>query len=757
MVFNIYLFVKTKMKNLMIIAALLITQLAVAQNKISGKILGEQNLPLAGAQIFAPELNKGTIADELGRFELNNLPSGKLKVQFSFLGYTNEIETFDLKGLPISFNAVLKETSIEAEEIVVSGGYNSTQHDNAVKIEVLPVNSGSVKSTPNFAEILTKIPGVDMISKGNGVSKPVIRGLSMNDILVLNNGVRFENYQYSSHHPMGIDEFGVEDVEIIKGPASLLYGSDAIGGVVNFIKEKPASIGSVSGDYNLQMFSNSQGITNNLGVKGATKKWFGGFRAGQKSNADYLEGGGRFVPNSRFNEWSVKTNVGFTDAIGTFKLFYDYNSQKLGLVEDEAVEEIISRGRRPELLFQELNTHLLSSQNKLFLGRFKLDLNAAFQNTELAHLEDTETYEIQMNLATLTYEAKLHLPSDPASEYILGIQGFNQENSNLNNREVILLPDAQTDNLSAFGLFQRTFYSKLKVQSGVRFDNKTISTVAVGAPSEEEFYRAALKKSYESFSGSFGATFHATEELLFRANLAAAYRTPNLAELTSNGPHELRFEVGDTNLLPENAIEADVSLHYHNHQVTLDVAGFYNSINDFIFIAPRGTQTSSGMSVYKYQQANSTLVGGEAGLHVHPEAVKWLHFETTFSIVKGKQETGDFLPFIPAPKWRFELRAETEKFGFLNDAFAAVSTLSALNQNHPAPDETPTDGYFLVDLNLGGKLNLFEQPVLLNFSLNNLFDIRYIDHLSTLKEVNYFNPGRNLALTMRIPFGSGKG
>lgn len=745
------------MKNLLIIAALLISQLAVAQNKISGRIADGQNLPLAGAQVFAPELNKGTVANEQGQFELDRLPSGKLKVQFSFLGYANQIETFDLTGFPVNFDVVLKETSIEAEEIVVSGGYNSTQHDNAVKIEVLPMNSTSVKSTVNFAEILTSVPGVDMISKGSGVSKPVIRGLSMNDILVLNNGVRFENYQYSSHHPMGIDEFGIEDVEIIKGPASLLYGSDAIGGVVNFIKEKPASIGTVSGDYNLQLFSNSKGFTNNFGVKGASNKWFGGFRAGQKSNADYLEGGGRFVPNSRFAEWSVKANAGFTDAIGTFKLFYDYNSQKLGLVEDEAVDEIVSRGRRPEFLFQELNTHLLSSQNKFFLGRFKLDVNAAFQNTELAHLEDPETYEIQMNLATLTYEAKLHLPSGPTSEYIMGIQGFNQENSNKNGREVILLPDARTNNFSVFGLFQKTIFSKLKLQSGLRFDNKTISTEAVGTSLDQESFRAALDKSYESFSGSFGATFHASEELLFRANLAAAYRTPNLAELTSNGPHELRFEVGDPNLSPENALETDLSLHYHTNQVTFDMAGFYNAINDFIFIAPTGEQTGSGMGIYRYQQANSALWGGEAGLHIHPENVKWLHLETTFSLVTGKQKSGDFLPFIPAPKWRVELRAEKEELGFMREAFASVSTLTAWSQTHPASDETPTDGYFLVDLNLGGKLNFFEQPVQLCLSLNNLFDVRYIDHLSTLKEVNYFNPGRNLALTLRLPFGwSGK-
>ena len=127
-----------------------------------------------------------------------------------------------------------------------------------------------------------------MISKGSGVAKPVIRGLSMNDILVLNHGVRFENYQYSSHHPLGIDEFGIEGVEVIKGPASLLYGSDAIGGVINFIKEKPAPIGTVTGDYNMALYANSLGMTNNLGIKGSGKNFFAGVRVGQKTRNNFV-------------------------------------------------------------------------------------------------------------------------------------------------------------------------------------------------------------------------------------------------------------------------------------------------------------------------------------------------------------------------------------------------------------------------------------------------------------------------------------
>jgi iron complex outermembrane recepter protein len=741
------------MKKPVFICCLILSyHITYAQNRITGKIVDQNNLPLVAATIFVPDLNKGTISDESGKYELQNLPDGKIKIQFSFIGCINQIETIELNGQAIKLDIMLKQSFVEVDEIVVTGGYNSTQHENAVKIEILKLDPEEIKITPNFSEILTRVPGVDMISKGSGVSKPVIRGLSMNDILVLNNGVRFENYQYSDHHPLGIDEFGIENVEIIKGPASLLYGSDAIGGVINFIKEKPAAIGTVAGDYNMQLFSNSLGITNNFGIKGASKKFFGGIRVGQKSNADYLQGGGEYLPNSRFNEYSVKANAGFTDKIGTFKLYYDFNNQKLGLAEPEAIAGISVRGRKTQIFYEELNTHLLSSQNKLYLGKFKLDLNTAWQNTELIHFGELNIYEIQMRLATLSYEAKLYLPSDTKSEYIIGFQGFNQNNTNLNNRQTILLPDAATNNYSVFGLLQHTFFRKLKLQTGVRYDRKSISTLSIGIPSDSQTFRPALDKYYGSFSGSFGATYNLTDELLFRANIAAGYRTPNLAELTSKGPHELRFEIGDPNLVPENSLESDLSFHYHKTNITFDLAGFYNRINHYIFISPTGGETETGIPIFRYKQANSNLYGGEAGFHIHPEPVRWLHFETTFSSVIGKQENGDFLPFIPAHKLQFELRAEKEKFLFLNKAYLAFHSLTAFDQNRPAPDETSTPGYTLLDIATGGNIRIKNQMISVSIQVNNLLDKKYIDHLSTLKEVNAFNPGRNISFNLRVPF-----
>jgi iron complex outermembrane receptor protein len=723
-----------------------------AQSLVIGKVTDNENHPLAGASVYIPEMNKGTSTDAEGNYKLQNLPDGRIRIQYSFIGYASHIETVGLVNETHELNVVLKPTSIEAEEIVVSGGYSATQHENAVKIDILKLQTGEVKNTPNMTEKLTEVPGVDMISKGSGVSKPVIRGLSMNDILVLNNGVRFENYQYSSHHPLGIDEFGVEDVEIIKGPASLLYGSDAIGGVVNFIKEKPAAVGTVAGDYNLQMYSNTLGLTNNIGIKGASKNVFGGIRFGQKTNADFLQGGGEYAPNTRFNETSAKANLGITGKIGTFDLFYDVSSQKLGLAEDEAIEAISERGRKNEIWYQQFKTHLVSSQNKLYLGRFKLGLNSAFQSTELVHFGEPGVYELQMRLSTLTYEAKLHLPSKLGSEYIIGFQGFNQKNTNLNDRETILLPDATTTNSSLFGLMQFTFFKKMRLQAGARYDYKTISADARPISPEEYSYMAPLDRHYGSFSGSAGATWNFSETLLLRFNFAAAYRTPNLAELTSDGPHELRYELGNRDLVPENAYETDLNLHYHRENVTFDVAGFYNNVNHYIFITPTGQTAPSGLEVYAYQQANSMLFGGEAGLHIHPKQFKWLHFKSTFATVTGKKKEGEFLPFIPANKLRFEIQAMKEELLFLKKVYAGFIVTSAFNQNHVAPEETTTDGYTLIDFSAGGNFKIGSQQVLCSLYIDNLFDKKYVDHLSTLKEVNLLNPGRNISINLRVPF-----
>jgi len=734
---------------ILIVTVFVLVNNLLAQNIVKGRVYNENQVPVEGVNVYIPMLLKGTTTNASGEFEISHLPNGKFDIQFSHIGYANKIVSVNLGGEQLVLNVEITPASIEAEGVIVSAGYNTTQHQSAVKIDILRLNERHLHPSPNFMEMITAVPGVDMVSKGNGVSKPVIRGLSMSDVLVLSNGVRFENYQYSSHHPLGIDEFGIESVEVIKGPASLLYGSDAIGGVLNFIKERPAADGKLEADYNLQLYSNSLGMVNNIGIKASGSKFHGGARFGQKTHADYLQGGGTFVPNSRFTEHSVKLNGGFNGKLLTTNLYYDYNLQNLGLVEEEAVEEIAIRGRKPSIFYQQLGTHLVSSQSKIFLGKTKVDVNASLQSTKLTHFGEPNEYELQMRLTTLIYEAKVLLPSKPSNNYIFGAQGVNQWNTNINNRETILLPNALTVSYSLFGLAQQTV-GKFRFQTGLRFDTRKLESDEVGIVNQPN-YRPSVNRKFDNITGSVGTTYRANENLIFRLNGAAAYRNPNLAELTSNGPHEARYEVGNIALKPEKSFEYDISAHYHIDNLLVDIAGFFNSIANYIYIAPTGL-LNTGLPEYRYTQNDAHLYGGEIALHLHPKSVQWLHFGTNYSMVLGKKQDGEYLPFIPASKLAFETGIMGNKIAFFSNPSFLVNVNYAFPQNNIATEETATPGYALVNLSLGASFRLGNQPFDLNVAVQNLLDKRYVDHLSTLKEVGFYSPGRNILFTMRIPF-----
>lgn len=724
-----------------------------AQNILKGKVSDTDHKPLYGAIISFPDFNKSTMADKNGNYIIHDLPKGNVKIVFTYVGYKTDIETVKIVESDNCFDVSLKPTFVQTEEIVVTGGSVSSQHDNAVKIDIARSKDMLFSGTPNLMESLTFVPGVDMISKGMGISKPVIRGLSMNDVLVLNNGVRIENYQFSENHPLGIDDNNIDRVEIIKGPASMLYGSDAIGGVLNFIKESPAPINKLVGEYHTQFFSNTLGVTNSLGLKGASEDLFGGVRATNKSHSDYKQGGGTFVPNSRFNEWAFNANAGYTGKRSLFKINYDYFGQKLGMSVPAVVPIITEQGRKTKIWYQDLEHHLVSSQNRILFGQFKWETNIAWQ-TALRKLRTTVADPtVEMRLNTLTYDSKLYFPSSKNAEYIIGIQGMSQTNRNQHNRVSQFLPDANVDNIGVMALAQYTFFSKLKLQAGIRYDTYRTKAYAMGTEGTAN-YHASFSKRFTSFNASLGATYSLTDQIILRTNLAKAYRVPNLSELTSNGLHGNRYELGNNALTPQNAYEADASMHYHGEYLSFELAGFYNYIDNYIYISPTGKSNADGLLYYQFSQSNAKLFGGEARAECRFKGLQWLSVEGVYSTVTGKQCNGNNLPFIPAQKIRAKLKAEKDKIGVLISPNVWFVALKAFNQDHPSLYETSTDGYTLCDTGINSGLRVCNQLVNLGLSVNNIFDTKYYDHLSTLKAVSFYNPGRNISLTLTIPFGN---
>lgn len=738
---------KTKFSCFIVMLLLMMSQITYAQISVRGKVSDQtNNQALSFASVYIPEQNKGTLTDENGEFALSDLPSVKIKIQFSYVGYKTLIKTIVPGNSEIVLNIEMEPSILQAEEVVVSGGTHSSQHENAMKIELIKSKEIASAGTPSFMEAIAGIPGVDMISKGTGVAKPVIRGLSMTNILMLNNGVKMENFQFSENHPFIIDEFGIDQVEIIKGPASLLYGSDAVGGVINVLKEKPAPVGKILGDYNMQYHSNTQGVVSNLGLKGSSKNLFWGIRGGIKSHTDYKDGNGDYVPNTRFNENSFKANLGLIKSYGLFRLYYDYNRPELGMCVGNSIALTNENGRENRIWYQDLSNHVISTRNTLFPGKYKIELNASYQmnNRKLQTDTSTAAFElVDMDMNTFSYEVKTYLPSTAHSEYIIGIQGANKTNRN-HEAPSHVLPDADVNDFSFFGLAQYTFFERLKTQGGIRYDFRSIST-------EAETNKEAVDKNFGDISASIGATFELNEDLFLRANLASAYRTPNIAELTQNGLHGTRYEQGDSDLESQRNYEADISAHYHSKYIMIDVSGFYNHIRDYIYISPTADTTDSGYDIYRYSQTDAELYGGE--LTVDVLAFEWLNLNTGYAYLVGKKNDGNYLPFIPQNKLRFEIRFQKNELAFFRNNYFKFGGLYAAGQNNPSEFETESDSYFLLNAGIGTEIKWAKQLISLSVQANNLLNETYIDHLSTLKDLGYYNIGRNISIHMKIPFG----
>jgi len=733
------------MKTWFVFLALSINYCLFGQNTITGVLIDKKTLlPLTGATVMLPDINKGTVTDTTGMFMFYNVPNGKLKVLYSFVGYKSKLKTIDIKFCSCFLSDTLEPDAFELQEVVISGGSYSMQHENAIKVEQVQLSENTVNSV-SYLDKIASIPGVDVISKGPGVAKPVIRGLSQTNILVLNNGIRMENFQFSENHPYMIDEFGIDKVEIIKGPASLLYGSDAIGGVINFIDERVAFVNTLSADYTQQYHTNTNGYVANTGVKMAKNNYNAGIRIGLKSHTDYTDGNNEFVPNSRFNEKSVKANAGITKSFGSFRIFYQYDEKKLGMTVDPAIPLIQKNGRENKIWYQDLDNHFVASKGKFFLNRYKIDLNLSYQLNwrKLQTSEIMPSFEmVNMKLGTANYEAKIYFPPSDKNELIAGSQGMMQTNSNGNAPEHVI-PNASIGEISFFGLYTYKDIKNINLQTGGRYDYRKIKT-------DEEPGKPEVNKQYGNISGSLGGTWNIFETLLIRGNLATAYRIPNIAELTQNGIHGAYYEQGDPGLKPQRSMEGDISMHYHGKKLMFDFATYYNLISEYIYLARTTDTIETGQAVYRYKQTDASIRGWESGIVVMP--FEWINIKSTFSHTLAQQKNGDYLPFIPQDKIRLTaILRKTELKFFLNNSFSA-GFLYAFKQNHTGQFESETAGYYLLNMQISTTLKFKSMPVLLNINVDNLLNESYTDHLSTLKDVGYYNIGRSITFGIRFNF-----
>jgi iron complex outermembrane receptor protein len=762
---------------------------------------------LPGSTVLFDDLKQGAATGPDGSFSFASLPRGRFTLQVRSLGYNTVTQTVDTgSGQPLEIK--LTAAATEIGQVVVTGVSQATQlRRSPVPTSVVDRTRLNQTSGSNLVDAIAHTPGVAQITTGAAISKPVVRGLGYNRVVTLNNGSKQEGQQWGDEHGIEIDEFSVDRAEIIKGPGSLLYGSDAMAGVINFVAPDPVAegriIGTATGSYLTNNHQQGYSLLNAGNLNGLN--WL--VRGTRKVAGDYQNRYDGRVYNSGFNEWDANGYVGVNKSWGYSHLTFSSFNQRLGLTEgardetgrftkdvpssDSTVSVPVSdadlRGYGLAVPQQQINHLRIGADNNFILGEngARLTLQVSYQQNlrrEYGNVFDPAETSLYFQLRTVDYALRYFLPEHNGWNLTVGSSGLHQQNRNLGTE--FLIPAYRVNEGGVFGVAKKTI-GALDISGGLRYDVRQIAADRLQLDANErpsadpaaETKFPGFTSSYRNYSGSLGLAYSLSEHLTVKANLARGFRAPNIAELGSNGKHEgtLRYEIGNENLAAETSLQVDAGVSYVTDHVRFSVDAFENSISNYIFTqrlltAGGADSLRDDTNVYQYAQGQARLYGGEVSLDFHPHPLDWLHFENSFSMVRARQLDApagqQYLPFIPADRLQSELRANFRRQGKrITNPYARLQMERTFAQNRyfsAFETETATPGYTLFNAGLGTDVADAKGRTLFSLFLtaNNLFDVGYQSHLSRLKYADYnaangrygvFNQGRNVGVRLVVP------
>ncbi len=643
---------------------------------------------------------------------------------------------------------------LELGEIVVTGLSGDTRvKEMAVPVSVIrPADLFATAST-NLIGALARHPGISEITTGGGISKPVIRGMSYNRVVVVNDGIRQEGQQWGDEHGIEIDGASVHSVEIIKGPASLMYGSDALAGVIIFQPDPVAAPGTTRGSLSTEYQTNNGLLAASAAVAGNRNGWVWNARFSDKGAHAYRNSADGSVPNSGFRERGASGMVGRGGSWGYSRLKFSYFHLQPGIVEGEEG----TLGYKPGLPFQHVRHFKAVSDNTFRLGEGNLKVLAGWQQNRRQEFEESaEECGLDFLLNSLHYDVRYQLETESGWKTAFGVGGMFQQSENQGDE--YLIPAYGLADAGLFATASRTI-GGWTVSGGLRGDLRRLRSKALDGRFD------AFSRTFDGLSASIGAVRPLGKHFTARVNIARGFRAPNLSELGSNGEHEgtLRYERGNKDLLPEFSLQGDLGLDYTSRYLSVQASFFASRIDNYIFLARTGEFEEEGLPVYSYSQSPAFLRGGELSLDLHP--VHRLHLGTSCSFVQASQQDGTPLPFIPAPRILSEVKYELSHGDALfTNAFVAVNLDWNLAQERiyvKNGTETPTPAYTLLGASAGTDIVIKgKRRASLYLGASNLLDKAYQSHLSRLKyahveragRTGLCEMGRNFSLKTVIPF-----
>jgi iron complex outermembrane receptor protein len=748
---------------------------ASAQTEFRGKITDAQTqAPLPGAAISIPDLRSSAITDENGEFIIKNIPArGRFLVQVKYIGYKTITQSVDLANAD-ALSFALQASVIEGREVVITGSASSSDNrKNSTSVSTVSKADLLYHPSTNLIDALSRVPGVSQVTTGPGISKPVIRGLSYNRVVTVNDGVKQQGQQWGDEHGIEIDQYSADHVEVLKGPASLMYGSDALGGVINILDGLPAPDGTLRGEF-LTNYATNNGLTGNSLMLQGNENGFVYKVRGSYKNAYSYKTPTEYVPNSGFNETNFEGQIGLNKKWGYAHLdassfrtnigFYEPERNDAGQLIDEEGNTFSDAQNKDRTLAypkQDVRHYKIALNSNILLGEGSLKATLGYQHNLRRELEGagSDGLALFLNSHTYSYDLKYSLKEVNGWAPVLGASGEFMHSINTRGAEQ-LIPDYDSQAFGGFAYVKKTWDNDT-FNAGIRFDYRKMTGKAFEGDSEF----SAFTNKFSHVTGALGYTHEFNEALSFKANAGSAFRAPNIAELSANGVHEgaFRYEVGNPDLKPEQSYQADASFEYQNQYISTSLGAFANIINNYIYYSTSGQSIDvegREFPVYNFVQDDAFLRGIEATLTLHP--VSLIHFENSFSYTRAtNRTTKESLPFTPAAALRNELRFEPKISG-TSHSYVSVGIDNFWRQSKIDSFEQPTAGYTLLNAAIGTTLQLGKNQVITVYAAGkNLLNKAYYDHLSRFKPgrlsdedpaLGIFNMGRNITFGVNIPF-----
>ena len=713
--------------------------IALAGDTVSGRVVDQAGSPVPAA-VQLVELHRTTLAANDGGFSLPDVPNGRYTLVVRHPGYAPVVRAVVVTG-PSRLDVVLEPAPFEVEPITVTAARAPLANlSSPLPVASLGPDALRREQSVSLAHALAALPGVRVLGTGEQIGKPVIRGMSGARVLVLEDGSRLEDYSWSDEDGPSVDARLAERIEVIRGPASVLYGSDALGGVVNVV---PADLpdaagrpGFVRGRVEAYGASNNVELGSAVALEGAARRV--GWRVlGVGRFAGSLHTPAGELDNTGFGAFSGEAAVGIRGTRGDAQLRVSHYGGEFKLLEANAPPGPEQGG--PERKLSDDRLHLTTSRSA---GSLRLEFKAQWQRHNLIEVsdeasgggppKDTTAFDLLLNTGTMDLLA--HHGGDRVRGTV-GVSGIGQWNDSRG--PIPLIPDARVRGAAAF-LFEEVQLGRWSLLAGARADARRVT-----ADADTGLGLSAQRRSWSALSGDVGLVFRPIERLAFAANVGRAWRSPTLFELFSNGPHlgEARWEVGDPGLKPELATDLDVSVRWAGARVQAEVAAYRNGVSRYVYIQPTAQyQVVNGDSlrVYDYRQADARLAGLEASAaaEIAPAVV----VRGRFDMVRGTNRTTDQpLPLVPPARGAVgvALHGGGRRVGLEVEAVARQTRLDSL--------DIPTAGYALVHLDGGLVTAAFGRSWTLDLAVRNVANTRYRDFLSRYKEFA-LNPGRNITL-----------